>query len=390
MDEPVLCCAIVSSSLKSLRSNLLVKLGQVTGETYTLPLVLFAPTSRCNSRCVSCDWWRSDGKTDLTFGEIRTIADALPRLGTRLVVFTGGEPLLRPDVMEIADLFRRRGLRLHLLTSGLALARHAAAVAERFESVVVSLDGHTPGLYKEIRGVDGLAPVEAGVRSLRALAPSVSVVARSTIHRYNFRHLPNLITQSQRMGFDRVSFLTADVTSDSFGRTGVLPVVRQDSPRLTLTLEETNEFEAVIEHTLRAHASAFANRTAIPGPARLRQFVQYYRAHLGEGAFPEVSCNAPWTSIVIEARGDVRPCFFHPPVGNLRERSLSDLRQACDALLPAWSQRLKERNLPTLCLHPTGRNPYADLIASVRSGWVRSPGHRGPHVHRRPDAPALA
>src|SRR5579871_684541 len=99
----------VLSHLEALRSNLLVKLGQVTGETYNLPIVLFAPTSRCNSRCVSCDWWRSDGKTDLTLGEIRAIADALPRFGTRLVVFTGGEPLLRPDVMDVADLFRRTG-----------------------------------------------------------------------------------------------------------------------------------------------------------------------------------------------------------------------------------------------------------------------------------------
>ena len=71
-----------------------------------MPLVIFYPTSRCNSRCVSCDWWRSSGATDLELEEIARVARALPPLGTRVVAFSGGEPLLRPEVFE-ARLFRR-------------------------------------------------------------------------------------------------------------------------------------------------------------------------------------------------------------------------------------------------------------------------------------------
>ena len=73
-----------------------------------------------------------------------------------MVVFTGGEPLFRPDVMEIADLFRARGISLHLLTSGIALERFAREVAERFVDVTVSMDGHSRELYRQVRGVDGL------------------------------------------------------------------------------------------------------------------------------------------------------------------------------------------------------------------------------------------
>ena len=50
----------------NIRANVLVKLGELTGKTHALPLVLFSPTARCNSRCVSCDWWRSDGAGDLS------------------------------------------------------------------------------------------------------------------------------------------------------------------------------------------------------------------------------------------------------------------------------------------------------------------------------------
>ena len=54
----------------NIRANLLVKLGELTGKTHALPLVLFSPTARCNSRCVSCDWWRADGAGDLSLAEI--------------------------------------------------------------------------------------------------------------------------------------------------------------------------------------------------------------------------------------------------------------------------------------------------------------------------------
>jgi MoaA/NifB/PqqE/SkfB family radical SAM enzyme len=328
-----------------LRTNLLVKLGEVTGRTHALPMVLFAPTARCNSRCRSCDWWRADGKTDLGLDEIRGLAAQLPGLGTRVVVFTGGEPLVRADVMEVADLFLEQGLTLHLLTSGLALERHAAAIASRFKQVIVSLDGHTPELYQRIRGVDGLGAVSAGVAKLRALAPQLPIRARSTLHGHNFRFLPDLITRAGQMGLDQISFLAADVSSEAFNRPTSLPQV-QDAPERGLLLEEseTVEFGRVVEATIASHGPALEQGRVVPGPEGLRRLVQYYRAHLGLAPFPSVDCNAPWMSVMIEASGAVRPCFFHPAVGNLRERPLAELLHR---EMPAFRRGLKVSEDPT-------------------------------------------
>jgi MoaA/NifB/PqqE/SkfB family radical SAM enzyme len=316
-----------------LRTNLLVKLSEVTGRTHAVPMVLYAPTARCNSRCVSCDWWRADGKGDLAQGEIRALAAELPTLGTRVVVFTGGEPLVRADVMEVADLFRAQGLALHLLTSGLALERHAAAIAARFQAVIVSLDGHTPELYRRVRGVDGLAALEAGVRRLRELAPGLSLRGRSTLHRHNFRALPDLIDKARALGLDQISFLAADVTSGAFNRDQ-----GADASVLLLDQADTAEMEEVVAATVASHARDFAEGRVTPGPEGLRRLVQYYRAHLGLGPFPPVDCNAPWMSVLIEADGAVRPCFFHPAVGNLRERPLRDLLRA---EMPAFRRGLR-------------------------------------------------
>src|SRR6476646_4234978 len=101
----------------ALTTSTLIRLGRITNRTIVLPLLIFFPTGRCNSRCVSCDWWKRSGADDLTLAEIEAIADELPSLGTRVVVFSGGEPLLRPEVFDAAAIFRRQGATLHLLTS---------------------------------------------------------------------------------------------------------------------------------------------------------------------------------------------------------------------------------------------------------------------------------
>lgn len=311
----------VLPSLDQLAANALVRLSTRTHATYAVPILMFAPTSRCNSRCVSCDWWRSDGQGELTLDEVKKLALELPGLGTRLVVFTGGEPLLRPDVMALADAFLAQGVKLHLLTSGLSLEKHAEAVAARFSAVTVSLDGHTAEGYEAIRGVRGLAPLERGVARLRALNPGIPIRARSTLHRLNFRELPALIDKARALGLDQISFLPADVTSGSFGR----DEPGAEAGRLLLSSEEADAFGALVEAVLVSHAADFARGFVAEQGDRLRRLPRYYLAQLGRGPFPAVRCNAPWASAVVESTGAVRPCFFLPSVGHVRDRSLTSL-----------------------------------------------------------------
>lgn len=305
-----------------LAAGALVQLNVATHRTFALPLLIFYVTARCNSRCVSCDWWRSDGAADLTLDEIRALAAELPALHTRRVIFSGGEPLLRRDVFDIADVFRSQGLRLHLLTSGLFLERDAEQVAARFEEVTISLDGHRRDLYRQIRGVDGLELVERGARKLRLLSPQLPVRARSTLHRRNFRELPRLIDKAKSLGLTQISFLAADVASEAFGRRA------ETSTRdLLLTESEVEEFERLVEETLLSHAQDFRSRFVAESPEKLRRLPRYYAAQLGLGPFPPVACNAPWASAVIEADGGVRPCYFHQAVGNIRLKPLRQILQ---------------------------------------------------------------
>lgn len=309
--------------LATLTGNLAVKYNELTNQTLALPILIFYPTARCNSRCISCDWWQSDGADDLSFEEIRALVQQLPTLGVRMVVFSGGEPLLRREVYDIADLFRAHGIKLNLLTAGLFLERDAEKIAAHFDGVTISLDGHTNALYQKIRGVDALALVERGVQKLRAAAPHHTLRARSTLHRYNFRDLPELIDKARGMGLRQISFLAADVTSEAFGRARG----KASTQGLLLDENEIAEFSDIVEETIVSHARDFENHFVAESPDKLRRLPRYYAAQLGLGAFPPISCNAPWVSAVIEADGAVRPCYFHAAVGNVRFTGLREILQ---------------------------------------------------------------
>ena len=328
----------------------------MTNRTFVLPLVVFYPTSRCNSRCISCTWWRQSGAGDLSLDEIGELADATARLGTRLVVFSGGEPLLRPEVFDAARRFRARGMALHLLTSGILLERFVGHVAQHFSRVCVSLDAVDETLYERIRGVAALGIVERGIHALRRLAPAIPVTARTTLQRENFRELPRLIDRARALGLDGISFLPADVSSTSaFGRDA-----KPDAGALALDRGEIAEFEAVIARTLVTHEAAFASGFVAESPEKLRRLPRYFRALGGLEPFPAVECNAPWVSVVVEANGVVRPCFFHDAIGNVREAPLEEIvANNLRAFRDSFS---------------VGGNPVCErCVCSLKTGWRSAP-----------------
>jgi MoaA/NifB/PqqE/SkfB family radical SAM enzyme len=343
------------SERSAFTTAMLVRLQEVTNHTFVLPLLIFYPTSRCNSRCMSCDWWKQSGAGDLTLDEIEGVAASLPALGTRVVVFSGGEPLLRPEVFEAAGMFRARGIRLHLLTSGVLLERCAASVAEHFARVIISLDATTEALYQAVRGVAALGAVTKGITRLRQIAPELPVTARATLHRANFRELPRLIEHARRMAFDAISFLAADTTSTAFGRQRP-----PDAGTLALDCTEIAEFESLVERTIEEHRSDFESGFVTDSPDKLRRLPQYYAALAGRAPFPPVACNAPWMSVVIEADGAVRPCFFHEAVGNIRR---APLRSILDGNLRAFRGAL-DMSANQLC---------RQCVCSIRTGWRSAP-----------------
>ncbi len=268
----------------------------------SLPLVTLYLTERCNSRCITCDYWRT-GRTDLGLDSIERLLPGLIELRTRLILISGGEPLIHPQWAEIAQLLRANGLRLWLLTSGLSLAKHAARAVQLFDSMTVSLDGTDRETYAAIRGLDAFDNVCAGIQACAAAGAPVGL--RVTVQRSNYPQLPRFVDLARQLGARQISFLAVDVANPhAFGRSD------DYSGNLALRQEDLPALERILDTMERNCAAEFQSGFIAESPRKLRQLHQYFAAVCKTASYPPVRCNAPEFSAVIGVKGDLQPCFF--------------------------------------------------------------------------------
>jgi len=294
------------------------------------------PHARCNCRCVMCDIWKTTDAREISVAELERHLGAIERLGVEWVVFSGGEPLLHSDLFQLARRLRRSGIRTTLLSTGLLLERHAARVAEDIDDVIVSLDG-PPDVHDQIRRVPGaFQRLAAGVRALEQRRPGYPVAARCTVQALNAQHLRATVETARQLGLRALSFLAADLSSTAFNRPEPWPAQRQAS---------IAPDPAVLEQEVEALIAAYPSDGFVAErPEKLRRLVAHFRAHQGLEPHVAPRCNAPWVSAVIEPNGDVRPCFFHPPVGNLSAVALDEVVNGPRAV--AFRQNLRVADNP--------------------------------------------
>jgi len=272
-----------------------------------LPLVTFYLTERCNSRCVTCDWWRH-GRRDASLASVLHVLPDLRRLRTRVALLSGGEPLLNPEWQAIAQALRDAGIGVWLLTAGLSLAKFASAAVRVFDSITVSMDGTNAATYRRIRGLDAFDKVCEGVRS--AVAQGAAVSLRVTLQQSNYRELPEFVSLARALGVRQVSFLPVDIGNPH-------AFARSEAPALPLALDAADlpRFAELIDALARDRAADFGSGFIAESPDKLRRMHQYFAALNGLGPFPAVHCNAPEFSAVVGADARVAPCFFIPGTG---------------------------------------------------------------------------
>jgi Fe-coproporphyrin III synthase len=267
-----------------------------------LPLVTLYLTERCNSRCVTCDYWRH-GRLDMNLDSVTRLMPSLVRLGTRVALISGGEPLLNPEWHDIAQLLKGGGIKLWLLTSGLSLAKNARRASQVFDAITVSLDGTSSQTYAAIRGLDAFDKVCEGIRA--AVVAGSKVGVRVTLQRVNYRELPQFVELAHQLGVHSISFLAVDVANPhAFGRTDDF------AADVALRVEDLPVFGQLIADLAQVRSGDFDSGFIAESPAKLRRLEQYFAALHGRAEYPPVRCNAPEFSAVIGVQGAVQPCFF--------------------------------------------------------------------------------
>jgi len=124
-------------------------------------------TDRCNFRCAYCSPAHWGGKKDhLTPAEVQRIAQVFSRMGVRRVRLTGGEPLIRPDIVEIVQRLRAvEGLeQVTMTTNASRLGAMAAPLrAAGMEQLNISLDTLKESAFRSISPMGELTDVLAGI-----------------------------------------------------------------------------------------------------------------------------------------------------------------------------------------------------------------------------------
>jgi MoaA/NifB/PqqE/SkfB family radical SAM enzyme len=302
----------------------------VAHQIRTMPVVVISPHNQCNCRCVMCDIWRIREPQEISPADLEPQLASFRELGVRWVVFTGGEPQLNDQLCALARMLRAEGIRVTMLTAGLLLEPQAESVAATMDDVIVSLDGPT-AVHNRIRRVPGaFEQLAVGIKALRQIRSEIAVRGRCTVQKANHRSLCGVVQAAKEIGLNSISFLAADLTSAAFNRPQGWQADRQN--RVALSIDEIEVLEAEIERLIREHSLDLSSGFVVESAGKLRRLALHFRAHLGLAQHIAPRCNAPWVSAVIEASGDVRPCFFHPALGNIHRQTLHNIVNSSEAL----------------------------------------------------------
>lgn len=284
--------------------------------------LIFFVTNRCNARCQHCFYWRNlnQAPEEITLEQVRSVVRSLRhRLDT--LMLTGGEPLLRSDLVEIMGVFANgnRTRKIHLTTNGSLPERLEQICREalsRFPvelSVQISLDGDEE-YHNQLRGGDFYG---RAVESLKRLQPLTAihrnflVSASTTLNRDNLRHLEHLSSLTRSLG---VAWGFSLMRGTNYGIIRLAPEYIQDySPRDEAC--QIPELSAIRDHLARLAPAA--------GEGDLRDLLQHFiwkhtLTLLGEQR-SLIQCVAGRADGVLYPDGNVALCEVTTPFANLRD-----------------------------------------------------------------------
>ncbi len=172
------------------------------------PVVVWNATRRCNLKCIHCYAHAKDQPSpdELSTAEGKRLLDDLAQFGAPVVLFSGGEPLMRPDLVELADYAVNKGMRAVISTNGTlitpAMAQSLKAVGLSY--VGISLDG-LEAVNDRFRGVKGA--FRMAMQGIEACQKAgIKVGLRFTMNRFNAGEIPSMFDLLEQHEIPRVCF----------------------------------------------------------------------------------------------------------------------------------------------------------------------------------------
>ena len=172
------------------------------------PVVVWNMTQRCNLKCVHCYAKAIDprGTDPISTDQAKVMIDDLAQFGAPVLLFSGGEPLVREDLVELANYATGQGMRAVISTNGTLITKKKAKELKEvgLSYVGISLDGDE-AVHDKFRGVKGsYKKALEGVANCQA--EGLKVGLRFTINKRNATEIPHLFNLIEELDIPRICF----------------------------------------------------------------------------------------------------------------------------------------------------------------------------------------
>ncbi len=306
-------------------------------------IISWNTTRRCNMHCVHC--YRSAGAEpdpdELTTDEGKTLISGIAEAGFRILVLSGGEPLMREDVYDLIRHGRSVGLRVVLGTNGVLITPEVAANLKEAGAarVGVSLDHLDPAIHDRWRAMEGAW--EASIQGMKHCREAgLPFQIHTTVSERNADVITKMTDFAVELGAvgHHIFFLVPtgrgkDIESESLN-------AREYEKLLADILKKQREVEIELKPTCAPHFMRIARKKGIP-----MRFTK--------------GCLAGTSYCVIIPNGEVQPCPYLPiKVGNVRETPFPEIWASSEVF-----KTLREGKLGGRC----GACDCADICGGCRA-----------------------
>ena len=344
------------------------------------PVVIWNLIRRCNLTCKHCYSISADTNFpgELSTEQVYAVMDDLKAFRVPVLILSGGEPLLRPDIYDIAKRAKGKGFYVGLSSNGTLIdENNIDKIAEcDFNYVGVSLDG-LGATHDRFRRLDGAFEASLkGIRLCRDLGLKIGV--RFTMTQDNAHDLPGLLKLVEDEGIDRFYFSHLNYAGRGNKN-------RKDDAQYQLTRQAMDLlFDTCWEYNQRGLEKEF---TTGNNDADGVYFLHWVRRRFPESAahveakLRQWGGNSSGVNVAnIDNLGNVHPdtMWWHYTLGNVKERPFSqiwpDVADPLMAGLKAYPRAVKGRCGECAYLRICNGNTRVRAQQMTGDAWAEDPG----------------
>ncbi len=286
--------------------------------------VIIDLTDRCFFRCPTCDKWRvKETPPEMSLAEWQAALEAIyDWLGPFHLSISGGEPLMRKDVVDLIAWASQRQISTNLMTNGWLIdeAMAEALVEARLGNLTLSLNGLLPKTHDTSRGMEGshariVAAIDHYQAARRQCDHAGTLSFNVIMAGFNASELPDLVRWADKVGIDAVAFQPLVHVSSYQPHSQPFRSYQPDWTAVDPLWQADGAMQEAASDELIALKQA--GSPILNSPRQLALMKSYFQ---DPNTAPPTNCHVGVNTFLIDPYGKVRLCYTMAVVGDIKQQ----------------------------------------------------------------------